>query len=337
MSHFSPPPGALFGLLALLTSLPASVARAAPEPASSDVDGPAADAGPPDAALPISTSPPTASTSPPDSPAPDSPAPDSPAPDAPASDPLTPPTDAPPPEPPVPVRRSRRPTVMSGIRIYGGDGRCLAVHGDRWAHGAPVVLAPCTGRADQRWSITPGGRIRGARGYCLDLTERPGADDAAVLPGADVIMTRCDGREDDQTFAHNERGELWVHDGACLGLDHAGKGDLARVEIRPCDGSPDQQWSLGTPPAPRSPMHLTRGDGDCPDGYVALPVAEARAAVGTLCALLARDTTARLADGGALHRAQRGCTVRDRVAGSLGHTLCRPRAVKPAGRTDEQK
>lgn len=325
------PPSAELGLLALLALLvwlPATPAHAAPDAAPVDSGAPLTDTpSAPDAAEGATSSPDAPATA---EPAADAPADASSTESAPEAAPQA--ADADPP----PRRRSARPTVMSGIRIYGGDGRCLAVHGDRWAHGAPVVLAPCHGRADQRWSITPGGRIRGARGYCLDLTERPG-DDAPVLPGADVIMTRCDGREDDQTFAHNARGELWVHDGACVGLDHAGNGPVTRVEIRPCDGSPDQQWSLGTPPAPRSPIHLTGGDGDCPDGHVALPIAEARGAVATLCSLLPGETTARLADGGALQRSNRGCALRERVAGPLAHTLCRPRAVKMEGRTGTQK
>lgn len=331
------PPGTVFGLLgllALLVCLPAPPAHAAPDAAPADSGAPLTDTpSAPDAAEGATSSPDAPATAEPPGDASPADAPAEPSSEAAAADDTAPPADA----EPIPRRRSARPTVMSGIRIYGGDGRCLAVHGDRWAHGAPVVLAPCHGRADQRWSITPGGRIRGARGYCLDLTERPGADDAPVLPGADVIMTRCDGREDDQTFTHNTRGELWVHDGACVGLDHAGNGPVTRVEIRPCDGSPDQQWSLGTPPAPRSPIHLTRGDGDCPDGHVALPIAEARGAVATLCSLLPGETTARLADGGALQRSNRGCALRERVAGPLAHTLCRPRAVKMEGRTGSQK
>ena len=236
------------------------------------------------------------------------------------------PPQAPPASAARPLRRTR-PFAMTGIRIFGEDGRCLDVHGGQPTTGAPVVLAACHGRADQRWSFTPGGRIRGGGGHCVAVTGRSRTD-ASLLPGADVVMARCDGQQDDQAFERGPGGELRVHGDHCLSLDHPAHPARVRVEVRPCDGAPDQRWFLGTPPAP-SAFRIADGDGRCPVGYAPLPVDEATATAETLCPLLGQWHIARLADGGSMDGPGYGCGVRVSDARPLGHTLCRPGRGRP--------
>lgn len=221
--------------------------------------------------------------------------------------------------------RRARTVAMTGIRIFGADGRCLDAHAGQQTTGTPVVLAACHGRADQRWSVTPGGRIRGAGGHCLDVTGR--SPDDLLLPGADVIMTRCDGREDDQTFARTTGGELRVHGDNCLSLDRPANAPIVRLEVRPCDGGADQRWYFGAPPAP-AVLRISEGDGHCPAGYAPLPVDEATASLATVCPLLAQWSVARLAGGGSIDGPGYGCAIRADDPRPLGHTLCRP-ARKP--------
>lgn len=311
-------------LAAFALLLIAPPAPAAPAPGDPDVSvGPAPPADPGVSSDPAAD----ANASVDDTPAPppnestDAPAPE--APRAAAAPPeATPAADDPDARPP----RRLRPIAMTGIRIFGADGRCLDAHGGQQTTGAPVVLAACHGRADQRWSLTPGGRIRGAGGHCLDVTGRSPGD--LLLPGADVIMTRCDGREDDQTFTRTPGGELRVHGDNCLSLDRPANAPRVRVEVRPCDGAPDQRWYLGAPPAP-AVLRLADGDGHCPAGYAPLPAAEATAALDTVCPLLGQWHTARLADGGSIDGPGYGCAVRAEDPRPLGHTLCRPARAKP--------
>lgn len=240
--------------------------------------------------------------------------------------------EAPDPIPPPPASAARplrrtRPFAMTGIRIFGEDGRCLDVHGGQPTTGAPVVLSTCHGKAAQRWSFTPGGRIRGGGGHCVSVTGRSRTD-ASLLPGADVVMARCDGQQADQAFERSPGGELRVHGDHCLSLDHPGHPARVRVEVRPCDGSPDQRWFLGTPPAP-SALRIAEGDGRCPVGYAPLPIDEATTSAETLCPLLGQWHIARLADGGSMDGPGYGCGVRVSDERPLGHTLCRPARGRP--------
>lgn len=225
------------------------------------------------------------------------------------------------PSPPEPVLRAAPAPraalrAMTGIPIFAADGRCLDVQGDRRA-GSPVVVAPCHGEADQRWTVTPGGRIRGTGGVCLDV------QGGSTLPGTDIAVAWCD-RGPGQTFERSVRDELRVL-GMCLDLDRPAVGDLARVELRPCDGSRDQRWSLGGAPIrrPTVAVQLVEGDGTCPPDATPLPAAEARMHGRGLCRQLGQWHIVRLADGGSMDGPGYGCGVRDRDERPLGHTLCR--------------
>lgn len=67
--------------------------------------------------------------------------------------------------------------------IRWADGRCVTSTGT--ANGSEVILASCTGGANQNWQLSSGGTIRQA-GLCLDV--RGGINESAV-----VQLFRCTG------------------------------------------------------------------------------------------------------------------------------------------------
>ncbi|MEU4090211.1 RICIN domain-containing protein [Streptomyces aureus] len=73
-------------------------------------------------------------------------------------------------------------TTAHELRVYGD--RCLTAGAAATGSGTPVVIAPCTVDAHQRWQPSADGTIRQA-GLCVDVTY--GTND----PGAPVEMWDC--------------------------------------------------------------------------------------------------------------------------------------------------
>ena len=80
------------------------------------------------------------------------------------------------------------------IRNAAG-GKCLDVAGGNPAAGTPIILWPCHGGPNQRWTVTKEGQIRGLGGKCsATVTGRMPAD------GTPITLSSCN-REFNQKWS----------------------------------------------------------------------------------------------------------------------------------------
>jgi len=60
------------------------------------------------------------------------------------------------------------------------NGLCLDAYGGRGNNGDPIVAYACHGGANQRWTATTAGEIRGINGKCLDIWGGKAVDGASI-------------------------------------------------------------------------------------------------------------------------------------------------------------
>jgi hypothetical protein len=127
-------------------------------------------------------------------------------------------------------------TIHSEI---GGAHFCMDASLDHGVHdGDPVYVFHCTGRENQRWTLTQSLRgetaLIGVDGYCLDVR---GAGHGAGTP---VQLYQCH-FQDNQRFIALPDGHIKeVASGKCLAA--LGASDRAPVVLDFCQASPNQIW-----------------------------------------------------------------------------------------------
>ncbi len=117
--------------------------------------------------------------------------------------------------------------VLSGDRLVGKNGRCLAVEGASRSDGARIVVEDCRGGAHQTWTRR-GAAIVGLGGKCLDVAN------AGTANGTPVVLWSCHGRANQQ----------WALDGATTGTPApAPPGERETRDVRAWPFAADSIWN----------------------------------------------------------------------------------------------
>ncbi|GAA0456326.1 ricin-type beta-trefoil lectin domain protein [Actinoplanes campanulatus] len=127
--------------------------------------------------------------------------------------------------------KAPKPNASLGTLLAGGQGQCLTVPGNSSTNGVVLVLANCTGAAnqtffwntDQQLAVTTGGVVK-----CLDT------DDQGVTNGADLVINTCNATYATQDWDVQADGQI-IHTASGLCMDAVGDGTNL--------GAPMQIWA----------------------------------------------------------------------------------------------
>ncbi|BCY11438.1 ricin-type beta-trefoil lectin domain protein [Actinoplanes sp. L3-i22] len=109
--------------------------------------------------------------------------------------------------------------------------RCLDVSGGSTADGATVLTWDCHGGANQKWTRTSAGELRGVGGKCLDVYGNGTAD------GTRIVTWTCNGGAN-QRFTFADSGAITgAGSGKCLDVSGTA------VRLWACNGGANQVWS----------------------------------------------------------------------------------------------
>ncbi|GAB1692471.1 ricin-type beta-trefoil lectin domain protein [Krasilnikovia sp. M28-CT-15] len=125
------------------------------------------------------------------------------------------------------------PAADGTVELRAASTRCLEVRDSVTANGTPAQLRDCAGSANQRWTFTSDGALRGFADKCLD------ADPA----GSTVRIWDCTGAAQ-QRWTLTGAGELRGLDDRCLDLRDADGPNGTPAELRACTGEPRQKWRV---------------------------------------------------------------------------------------------
>ena len=132
---------------------------------------------------------------------------------------------------------STPPTGAAALLSNPQSRRCLDVSGGSTADGAAVALWDCHGAANQRWTRTSAGELRGNGGKCLDVTG------GGTANGTKVILWTCNGGAN-QRYTFNTDGSIVsAASGRCLDLNANGTANGTAVQIWDCNHGANQVWS----------------------------------------------------------------------------------------------
>jgi hypothetical protein len=122
--------------------------------------------------------------------------------------------------------------------IVGIDGKCLDAKGGSSHNGTHVILWPCHGGVNQRWSFVSGS-IKGVGGKCLGLAGDPPGN------GATAILQTCNGEE--KQIWHIDGRAIKGIDGKCLDVRGGGSANGTAIILWPCHGGKNQSWVMREP------------------------------------------------------------------------------------------
>ncbi|BFU45378.1 ricin-type beta-trefoil lectin domain protein [Krasilnikovia sp. MM14-A1004] len=125
------------------------------------------------------------------------------------------------------------PATDGTVELRAANTRCLDVRDAAAADGTPAQLWDCAGAANQRWTFTTDGALRGFADKCLD------ADPASSA----VRIWACTGAAQ-QRWTLTGAGELRGPDDRCLDLRDADLPNGTPAELHACTGEPRQKWRV---------------------------------------------------------------------------------------------
>lgn len=125
------------------------------------------------------------------------------------------------------------PAADGTVELHAVSTRCLEVRDSSPADGTPAQLRDCVGSANQRWTFTADGALRGFAGRCLDADPA----DSTVRAGDCTGAAR-------QRWVLTGDGELRGLDDRCLDLRDADLPNATPAELRACTGEPRQKWRV---------------------------------------------------------------------------------------------
>ncbi|MCX5384038.1 ricin-type beta-trefoil lectin domain protein [Streptomyces sp. NBC_00083] len=126
------------------------------------------------------------------------------------------------------------PAVPTG-QLTGNGANCADVSGGGSANGTPVVLYPCTGNANQRWTMAGDATVR-SLGKCL--TASGGAGGAAVL-------SSCTGGDAQRWTPEADGALVNAASGLCLDVYGGGTAAGTRLDTWTCGAhQANQTWAL---------------------------------------------------------------------------------------------
>ncbi|MFD9637699.1 ricin-type beta-trefoil lectin domain protein, partial [Streptomyces violascens] len=127
------------------------------------------------------------------------------------------------------------PAVPTG-QVTGNGAHCMDVSNSGTANGTAVILYPCTGNANQRWTLSGDDTVR-ALGKCLTAS---GSD-----AGSAATLSACTG-SDAQRWTADQDGALGnAASGLCLDVYGGGTASGTRLDTWTCgDHQANQTWAL---------------------------------------------------------------------------------------------
>jgi hypothetical protein len=127
------------------------------------------------------------------------------------------------------------PVVAGGTQIIGLADKCLDVTGNNPADGTPVILWPCHGGPNQKWTLTKG-QIVGLANKCLDVSG------GSTANGARVILWPCHGGANQHWQVRN--GEVLGIVDKCLDVNGGNPADGTPIISWSCHGGTNQIWAV---------------------------------------------------------------------------------------------
>ncbi|MFD7020221.1 ricin-type beta-trefoil lectin domain protein [Streptomyces sp. NPDC059928] len=126
--------------------------------------------------------------------------------------------------------------VVPTGQVTGNGANCMDVSNSNTADGTPVILYPCTGQANQRWTLGDDGSVE-ALGKCLTAS---GAD-----AGGAATLSECTGA-DAQRWSTDQDGTLVnAASGLCLDVYGGGTASGTKLDTWTCgDHQANQTWAL---------------------------------------------------------------------------------------------
>ena len=126
-----------------------------------------------------------------------------------------------------------------GLEIRSGQN-CLDAQADRQADATPIIIHPCHGKENQRWTLTVGehgpSAIVGPGGYCLDVRGGANAENTPTM------LYRCHFGEN-QLFRLESDGTIReAKSGKCLTPKDAKP--YPTVVLDTCSGAANQKWQF---------------------------------------------------------------------------------------------
>lgn len=112
-------------------------------------------------------------------------------------------------------------------QITGTSGKCVDNSGSSTTDGNPIILWPCHGNVNQRFTVQGDGTLR-VQGKCLDVTG------GAVADGTKIELWTCNGGGAQQWLYRADGTLLNPQSGKCLDITGGGSADGTRLEIWPC-------------------------------------------------------------------------------------------------------
>jgi len=121
-----------------------------------------------------------------------------------------------------------------------GSGKCLDDPAFNTADGTRMAIYPCSGGANQSWTLTAAGEVRGYGGKCLD------ASGQGTAAGTPVVLYTCSGGANQKWTLIDNGTLVGRQSGLCLDVTGAATADGTLVELWTCDtAATHQRWRRG--------------------------------------------------------------------------------------------
>jgi O-glycosyl hydrolase len=130
--------------------------------------------------------------------------------------------------------------TSSSPLIGAGSGKCLDDPASSTTNGTQLKIYPCNGGANQTWTLTAAGELRGFGDKCLD------ASGQGTTAGTAVVLYTCTGGANQQWAVIDGGTVVGRQSGLCLDVTSAATADGSPVELWTCaTAAGNQTWRRG--------------------------------------------------------------------------------------------
>jgi O-glycosyl hydrolase len=128
----------------------------------------------------------------------------------------------------------------STSRLIGaGSGKCLDDPGFSTANGTQLTIYTCNTGADQSWTLTGAGEVRGYGNKCMD------ASGQGTTAGTPVVLYTCNGGANQKWTLVDGGTLVGKQSGLCLDVTGAATADASPLELYTCNAGSNQTWRRG--------------------------------------------------------------------------------------------
>lgn len=129
--------------------------------------------------------------------------------------------------------------TSSSTLVGAGSGKCLDDPAFNTTNGTRMAIYPCSGGANQNWTLTAAGEVRGYGDKCLD------ASGQGTTAGTTVVFYTCNGGANQKWTLVNGGALVGRQSGLCLDVTGAATTDGTLVALWTCNNASNQSWSRG--------------------------------------------------------------------------------------------